>query len=131
MWKEELEKIRLKKRKQYLKLMEIMDLTGQLAQAADRRDEVSVKMLISMRQEPLLVLQETEGEIREGLLGMEDGDAIRLSQLLSGAEGTSAEENALHEDIMRNRRLLEKIMELDKRVSMRMGGPRSFYNSFR
>ena len=32
---------------------------------------------------------------------------------------------------MRNRRLLEKIMELDKRVSMRMGGKRSFYNSFR
>ena len=54
------ESLRMSKRKEYMKLSELSDLTEQLAQATDRRDEVSAKMLVAMRQQPLLELHEIE-----------------------------------------------------------------------
>ena len=68
MLKAELETLRLKKRQEYLKLLEVARLTEDLAEATDRRDEVSVRMLLSMRQELLLELQEMDSAVREGLL---------------------------------------------------------------
>lgn len=59
-------RLRQQKRKAYMKLDELFDLTGQLAQAVDRRDEVSAKMLLGMRQQPLLDLQEIEETIQIG-----------------------------------------------------------------
>ena len=62
------ESLRMSERKAYMKLGEVYDLTQQLAQAVDRRDEVSTKMLLGMRQEPLLELQEIEETVRQGVL---------------------------------------------------------------
>ena len=80
------ESLRMSKRKEYMKLSELSDLTEQLAQATDRRDEVSAKMLVAMRQQPLLELHEIEETIREGVLHQEEEDAIRLSALMDGEE---------------------------------------------
>ena len=38
-------------RKKYNYLVELQDLTGQLAENLDRNDQVSVRMLVAMRQE--------------------------------------------------------------------------------
>lgn len=130
-----LESLRMSKRKEYMKLSELSDLTTQLAQATERRDEVSAKMLISMRQQPLLELQEIEETIREGVLQQEEEDAIRLSALLSGAKEVEPPlleaEAALCEICEQNRRILDRIVQIDRRISMGMGGKRSFYNNFR
>lgn len=133
--REFLESLRMSKRKEYMKLSELSDLTTQLAQAVERRDEVSAKMLISMRLEPLMGLQEIEDTIRTGILQQPEEDAIRLSALMSGTGEVQPplleEEESLRELCESNRRILDRVIQIDRRVSMGMGGQRSFYNNLR
>ena len=73
-------------RKKYNQLSEVMDLSRQLGEAMDRNDQVSLRMLISMRQEPILQLEELKRaiEIKRGSLAPED--QARVAALESGAE---------------------------------------------
>ena len=48
-----LKQLFLQARKQYIKLLEFFDLTQELGQAVDRKDEVSVQMLLHMREDPV------------------------------------------------------------------------------
>ncbi len=119
------------KKRQLVKLIEIGDLTGQLAQAADRGDQVSVRMLLSMRAEPVRQASEIEQAVRSYVLSQPEERAIRLSELLRGAPAQAPEEEPLCEQVARDRRELEKCRALDQRVSLRLGGSKSFYNKFR
>lgn len=125
--------LQMSKRKAYMKLVEVMDLTTQLAQAIERRDEVSTKMLLSMRREPLLALEEIEETVRGGVLRQPAQDARRLSLLLRGSpvENEDESETALREICERNRRELDRIAQLDRRLSLKLGGKRSYYNNVR
>ncbi len=131
MLKDELETLRLKQNNEYLKLLEVAKLTEDLAQAIDRRDEVVVRMLLTERETLLLQLQEMDLSVREGLLSQPEADAIRLSALLNGAEAQAPEEEALSAQVIKKQQLLEKINLMDKRISTRLGGKRSYYNSLR
>ena len=131
MLKDELETLRLKQNNEYLKLLEVAKLTEDLAQAIDRRDEVVVRMLLTERETLLLQLQEMDLSVREGLLSQPEADAIRLSALLNGAEAQAPEEEALCAQVIKKQQLLEKINLMDKRISTRLGGKRSYYNSLR
>ena len=131
--REILQSLQMSKRKAYRKLVEVMDLTEQLAQAVERRDEVSTKMLLGMRQDPLIALQEIEETVRRSVLAQPEGDARRLSVLLRGdpAEEEDGDESALREICERNRRELDRIAQLDRRISLKMGGKRSYYDHVR
>ena len=129
MWEDELEMLRLKKNKEYFKLLEVVRLTQELTEAVNRRDEVSVRMLLEMRQEILLELQERDRDLRENLLKMPEDEAIRLGALLNGNSPTDVDEKALSEQLTKNQQLLAQITAMDKRISTRLGGKRSFYNS--
>ena len=48
-------------KKIYNSLNEVQDLTRQLAEALDRQDQVSVRMLLTLRQEPIGVIQDVQG----------------------------------------------------------------------
>ncbi len=127
----EIEELVRQKKKQTLKLQEIEDFTIQLASAFDRRDEVSVKMLLSMRQEPILRIEEIEEEIQTWLLSLSEEDAIRCRELFEGGEPSNPGERLLSGQVELNRKLLERIVSLDKRLSVRVGGNRSFYETKR
>lgn len=118
-------------KRQFLALTELVGLTEELAQAVDRKDQISVKMVLSMRQEPCQRLQETDTAIREKLLKAPEDEAIRLSALLNGQPAESPREEALCQQVVQNSRLLKKITELDRQVSLRLGGKRSFYKKYR
>lgn len=126
-----LEELLLKERLLYVKLSEFEDLTRQLGEALDRRDEVSVQMLLNMRGEPANQLQEADQQLRQRLLELPEDDAIRARELLEGGEQGSPEEAALCGQVKQNRRLLQRCRELDKQISVRMGGNRSFYKKYR
>ena len=53
-------------KKKYNYLVEIQDLTRQLAESLDRNDQVSTRMLVAMRQDPIRQLTEVEhsGKLR-------------------------------------------------------------------
>ena len=53
-------------------LNDLEDLTRQLAQSIDRNDQVSIQMLIAMREEPLAKLQTADRALREQLEALPD-----------------------------------------------------------
>lgn len=114
-------------RKKYNQLSEVMDLSRQLGEAMDRNDQVSLRMLISMRQEPILQLEELKRaiEIKRGSLAPED--QARVAALESGAEPREEGEAAYAGQAGPARRLLERVVELDRRLNSRLGGSDSFY----
>lgn len=132
MGRRELEELRQLKKTQFIALNELTGLTEQLAQAVDRRDQVSVQMVLSMRQAPIMRLQEAEETLRSRLLTMPEETAARMCALLNGAGAEVPEEEPLCLQVAQNTRLLERITAVDKRISMHLGGGRrSFYNTYR
>lgn len=126
-----LEEMVLKTRRLYVKLTEFEDLTRQLAEAVDRRDEVSVQMLLNMRGEPAQQIWESGQQLRQYVLSLPEDDAIRAKELLEGAPQREPGEAALCAQIAQNQRLASRCQELDKHISLRMCGKRSFYNKYR
>ena len=114
-------------RKKYNLLSEVMDLSKQLGEVMDRNDDVSIRLLLAMRQEPLLQLQELKRatEIKKESLSPEDRE--RVSALNQGAAPRGEEETAYQNQAGSARRLLERVVELDDRLNRRMGGKDSFY----
>lgn len=114
-------------RKKYNLLSEVMDLSKQLGEVMDRNDDVSVRMLIAMRQEPLLKLEELKHvtDLKKEALSPEDRE--RVSALGQGAAPRGEEETTYQNQAGSARRLLERIVELDERLNRRMGGKDSFY----
>lgn len=126
-----LKELFLKARKQYIKLMEFFDLTQQLGEAVDRKDEISVQMLLHMREDPIHSLTELEDQLHKGVLALPEEDAIRAHQLLTGSAPEKKEEEPLCQQIAQNLRLLERARELDRRVSLRIDGRHSLYSKYR
>jgi len=126
-----LNELRERRRRQLLRLIEATDLTRELTQAANRNDQVSVKMLLSMRREPLLALSEMEDGLRAYVLQLPQEDAIRASELLQGSEPRSEAERPLAEQVALYQRHLAAAQELDRQLSLRLSGKHSFYKKFR
>ena len=118
------------KRTQMLRLREASELTRQIAEAADRRDELAIEMLLGERETPLRSAYETEMQIREELEKLPESEAIRLDALLRGASAETEEEAELADQVAQYRRLIGALIEMDKRLSLRLGGKGSFYEKF-
>lgn len=114
-------------RRKYNYLSEVMDLSQQLSEGLDRNDDVSVRLLVAMRQEPLLQLQELKqaAAVKEESLSAEDRE--RVSALARGAAPQGEEETVYQTQAGSARRLLERIIELDERLNRRLAGDNSFY----
>lgn len=126
-----LEELWRRRKAQTIRLAEVSDLTRQILVAAERRDQVSVDMLLSMRADPVRRLSEIEAELRTFVESLPRLDAIRAAELLQGAPPVAPDETQLHEQVGQYRRLLESTVEMDRRLSVRVGGERSFYKKFR
>lgn len=115
-------------RKKYNYLNEVLDLTEQIGQAADRNDQVAMRMLVAMRQDPILSLAEVDDTAKTRLEGLDREERERLEELRSGADQARNDaERTFLEQSGRTRRLLERVVELDRRVSLQMAGDNSFY----
>ena len=114
-------------RKKYNLLNDVMDLSQQLATAMDRNDQVSVRMLVAMRQDPLTQLEEVKHNLSRRLLEVSPDDQDLAHRLLQGEAGSSPREQAVADQSNVNRRLLERIIELDRRLNHRLTGDKSYY----
>jgi len=127
----ELDILLQQKKKEMRQLNEVSNLTVELAQSLDRRDDVTTKMVLSMRQEPLLHLQESRNTLERWIQTLPVEKAIRVAELLNGEKAKTSEEEPVCAQIEANKRLLERIVALDERLSLRTGGKHSFYKKFR
>ena len=114
-------------RKKYNLLNDVMDLSQQLATAMDRNDQVSVRMLVAMRQDPLTQLEEVKHNLSRRLLEFSPDDQDLAHRLLQREAGSSPREQAVADQSNVNRRLLERIIELDRRLNRRLTGDKSYY----
>lgn len=114
-------------RKKYNLLSEVMDLSRQLGEALDRNDEVSVRMLVAMRQEPILRLEELRQAGAARLESLSQEDRERAAALREGAAPQGTEEETYRTQADSARRLLERVLELDRTLSRRLAGDGSFY----
>ena len=93
-------------------LHETMDLTRQLADAIDRNDDVSVRMLMAMRQEPIdraALADRTLRDLRDAV----QEEQAHISDLLNGQGGADPMEQALAGRMAANRRTLEEIRTIN------------------
>lgn len=111
-------------------LTELSTLTAELASAIDRKDDVSIKLTLAMRQEPLLRLEEIRSLIERWLASLPQEKAIHMAELLNGGEAETPEEKPLQQQITANYRMMAQIQELDKRISLRSVGRHSFYLTY-
>ena len=106
-----------------------MKRTGNLLnelEAIDRNDQVSLQMLIAMREEPLGKLHAADQALREQLEALADRDeAADLAVMLNGgppADPAARTQRMLCEQVAANNRRLKQIVELDQRLNRRLGG---------
>ena len=115
-------------RKKYNYLVELQDLTGQLAENLDRNDQVSVRMLVAMRQDPVRLLAEVDNSGKIRLAALSEEDRRRAGELLKEGQPRDDGERIFLEQAQKTRRLLEQVVAMDRRVSMKMAGVNSFYH---
>lgn len=114
-------------RKKYNLLSEVMDLSRQLGEAMDRNDDVSVRLTLAMRQEPILQLEEVKRSVERKRETMAPEELERVNALNSGGEPRDTDEAVYEKQAGSVRRLLERVLELDQRLNRRMAGKDSFY----
>ena len=112
-------------------LNELEDLTRQMGEAIDRNDQVSLEMLIAMREEPLGKLQEADQAVRDQLELLADKfEAAQLASMLDGgppADAGARVQQQLCEQVATNNRRLKRIRELDRRLNERLARENSVY----
>lgn len=106
--------VQLKKR--YSLLIQIDDLTQQMSDALNRDDEVSFQMLLSMRQEPILYLKESDKILLNLKSELPQNIVKRWQELENNAEPIGQEETLFKQQINQNRRLLERLVPFDNRI---------------
>ena len=131
MGKLELEELCRRKKDPTIKLIEVADVTRQIAEAVERGDAVAAQMLLGEREQPVRELREREEGVRDYVLSRPEQEAIRLNELLGGGEPATEDEGALAEQVAQFRRILDSVLALDRQLSIRLGGNQSFYKKFR
>ena len=114
-------------RKQYNCLSEVLGLSQQLGEALDRSDDVSVRLLVSMRQDPILRLEEIKAAIGSKRDSMPPEEWERVNDLNGGAQPQDQDEKVYLNQVGSVRRILERVLELDRRLNRRLAGENSFY----
>lgn len=112
-------------------LNELEDLTRQMGEAIDRNDQVSLEMLIAMREEPLGKLREADQAVRDQLELLTDKlEAAQLASMLNGgppADSGVRVQQQLCEQVAANNRRLERIIALDRQLNDRLARENSAY----
>lgn len=109
-------------------LDEVLDLSRQMAEALNRGDEVVVQMLMEMRAEPIHNLKLTDQVLRSQKEELSGEDGERLAGLLNGTiEPESKEETMLARQADANRRLHQKVMELERILNKKIAREKSIY----
>lgn len=111
---------------------EVTELSKQLADAVDRRDEVSIKMIIAMRSEPIEKLTIADRALRELLVALDDGEEVaRIRAILNGESeyAVGEQEKILAEQAALNIRTHRRMMELDEVVNRKIAREKSIYNN--
>ena len=111
----------------YNLLGEVLDLSQQLADALDRQDQVTIQMLLGMREEPIQNLAKRREILIQMLGDLPTEESERLRALLNGAAAETDEEIGLAQQVTANARLMQRVQELDQRINRKITHEKSIY----
>ena len=112
----------------YRNLDATMDLSRQMAEAVDRDDQVTVQMLLAMREEPIRELTNAREVLKQQIAASAPEDAKRLRAILNGEATEAAEEERVQvNQVAANQRLLEQVQQLDKILNQKISREKSIY----
>ena len=127
LWMELLKQVQ----RRYQSVKEVFRVTKEIADVLSRDDRVAAQMLLGMRQEEIDHLVESEEKIYLLLECVDQQERASILALLKGERealsDASFEEKKIGEIGNNIRRNLEKIVELDRMVSVKLAGKDSFY----
>lgn len=123
-----LQKAQAQEKRMYTLLNETLDLSRQLADAVDRGDQVAMRMLLSMRGEPVKKMHSIRRFLEDQRDALAPKEARRLAELLNGGAAEREEEAALAHQIALNNRLLKQLVELDQILNRKIGRDKSLYH---
>lgn len=110
-------KLLVQLRKRYSALTEALDLTMQMGEALDRNDRTSFGMLLAMRQEPVLRMQELDGNIRR-IVEIDAPDIeARWRALTGGDSPQNADEQMIANQMQQNKRVIDRLIPIDSRIN--------------
>lgn len=112
----------------YTALNEALDVTRQMAEAADRNDQIAAQLLISMRQEPTDKLARANQALEQQRQSLPETDSGRLEALLKGAAAEDEAEVPLANQVSANQRVLRQLVDLDQVVNRKLARDKSIYN---
>lgn len=102
-------------------LDEVWDCSQQLAEAVDRNDQVSVRLVLSMREEPVIKVRQADMALRSLRDSFpEQADQERFSRLLNGEEEGTGEEALLAKQMAQNRRSYQRMIDLERRLNKKV-----------
>lgn len=103
-------------RRRYTALSETLELTVQLGEALDRGDRTSFGLLLTMRQETILRLQDSDQAMHILCASLSNDIQQKWQALLDGGLPNDEEEQLLARQIAQNRQLLDRLLPLNQRI---------------
>lgn len=119
--------------KQYNKVNELQDVTKQMAECLQRNDLYSFRLLMKMRTEVMLELDDIDFAREDILHSLPESE----EKIARGVMVKEVDQNALsspelqrmHEIYKKIKRNLQTTVQLDKGISLKIGGNNSFYKN--
>ena len=113
-------------RKMYSALTEVMELTEELTDAVQRQDQVSVRLFLSMRQEPINQLRDHKALLQRQCKELPAPQGEQLRRILSGeTQGEIPGAQDLEKLVRQNKSLLDRVIRADEKVNRRVSGDKS------
>lgn len=127
----DLEPVMLLVQRRYGHLREISRLTVELKDFLDRKDQVSVLLLLKMRAEEMAKIDECQERLYQ-TAAQAGENASYLKKLIScppwePGPDSSFEERKILEIRQKSETILREIRQLDERLNLGVGGEKSFY----
>ena len=115
-------------RRMYNLMAETESLSQQLAEEVDRGDSVTIRMLLSMREEPVRKLAVCRQILQQLLVTLEPKEAAQLRELLNGGPAREEADQELVKQVALNGRLLKRIQEQDEVLNRKIAQEDSVYS---
>lgn len=116
--------------KKYQCIAEIERITREIGEALSRNDRTSVQILLGMRQEEMDTADMSEKNIRYLLSVTPDNDALQIGKWLKGEADAIPESMFAKKMVEKGKSiqmLLQRTIELDRHISVRLAGQDSYY----
>lgn len=127
--KELLQNIAIVLQKKYNGYNEIQNITNQLQDALQYNDTVTIRMLIKMRQEEMDVIDRFNQDYHQWMERLTEAErnALKNGEIHHFSEAAAPLAAKIVDIREKNQRLLQKLIEQDRRVNLKLNGEKSYY----